>query len=180
MSLPYSFSLAPEGRSALGAVTDKTLAAVRLVLAISAFFIVLFDPSEPNQLRQLTHYVLVTYILYSAILYLSVRRLTNFSWRVMQSVIWVDVVWYSVLITLGTSTNAVFFFFYLFAIIAGSSRGGTRFGFTLTLVCTALFISLNIAFLSELHLDVPRFLRRAVYMSLIHISEPTRLLSISY
>jgi len=165
MSLPYSFSLAPEGRSALGAVTDKTLAAVRLVLAISAFFIVLFDPSEPNQLRQLTHYVLVTYILYSAILYLSVRRLTNFSWRVMQSVIWVDVVWYSVLITLGTSTNAVFFFFYLFAIIAGSSRAGTRFGFTLTVACTALFFILNVAFLSQLQLDVPRFVRRAVYMA---------------
>jgi signal transduction histidine kinase len=146
-------------------VTDSTLAIVRLVLAISALLIVHFDPSEPKRLMSLTHYVLVTYILYSIVLFLSVRRQTNFSWRVMQCVIWLDVVWYSALITLGTSTNAVFFFFYLFAIIAGSSRAGTKFGFTLTLACTALFLALNVTFLSDLQLDVPRFVRRTVYMA---------------
>ena len=159
------FLHAPDRHGVLGAVTDKTLALVRLILAVSALFIVHFDPSEPNRLRTLTHYALLTYILYSVILYFCVRRRTNFSWRVMQGVIWLDVVWYSALITLGTSTNAVFFFFYLFAIIAGSSRAGTKFGLTLTLACTALFLTLNVTFLSELQLDVPRFVRRTVYMA---------------
>src|SRR5687767_14242592 len=100
---------APDRQGVLGAITDKTLALVRLILAVSALFIVHFDPSEPNHLKTLTHYVLVTYILYSVTLYFCVRRRTNFSWRVMQGVIWLDVVWYSMLITLGTSSNAVFF-----------------------------------------------------------------------
>lgn len=165
MRFPKWFSPSPDRQNVLGAVTDKTLALLRLILAVSALFIVHFDPSEPNHLRALTHYVLVTYILYSATLYLCVRKRTNFSWRVMQGVIWLDVVWYSALITLGTSTNAVFFFFYLFAIIAGSSRAGKKFGLTLTLACTALFLALNVTFLSELQLDVPRFVRRTIYMA---------------
>jgi signal transduction histidine kinase len=158
-------SQAPERQGVLGAVTDKTLALLRLILAVSALFIVHFDPSEPNHLRTLTHYALATYILYSVVLYLYVRRRTNFSSRIMRGVIWLDVVCYSALITLGASTNSVFFFFYLFAIIAGSSRAGTKFGLTLTLACTALFLALNATFVSELQLDVPRFVRRTTYMA---------------
>jgi signal transduction histidine kinase len=83
----------------------------------------------------------------------------------MHYVIWVDVLWYSALITLGTKTNSVFFFFFLFAIIAGSSRGGTMLGLTLTAVCTGLFVIVNVLLLAELQLDVPRFARRTVYMA---------------
>jgi signal transduction histidine kinase len=160
-----AFLQSPERHGAFGALTDRSLAALRLVLSISALFIIFFDPSEPNRLRTLTYSALITYIVYSVALYLWVRRRTNFSWKVMQFVTWLDVAWYSALITLGASTNAVFFFFYLFAIIAGSSRGGTRFGVTLTLACTGLFLALNILFISQLQLDVPRFVRRTVYMA---------------
>ena len=118
----------PREKGAFGAITDRTLAGLRLLLSISAFLIILIDPTEPSRFTGLTHSALVGYILYSFAIYLVARRHTNFRWQTMQYVIWADVVWYSALMTLGTGTNAVFFFFFLFAIIAGSSRGGTRLG----------------------------------------------------
>src|SRR5262245_20660132 len=103
-----------------GAITDRTLAGLRLLLAVSAFLIILVDPTEPSRLEQLTHYALIAYILYSLAIYLFARRHPNFSEQTMHYLTWGDVLWYSAMITLGTGTNAVFFFFYLFAIIAGS------------------------------------------------------------
>ena len=157
----------PVEHSSFGAITDHTLAVLRLFLSVSAFVIIFVDPTEPSRFRVLTNVALIAYIAYSFAVYMLSRRSRNFSWRTMQYVIWVDVLWYSALITLGTGTNSVFFFFYLFAIIAGSSRGGTRLGLTITAVCTGLFVILNVLFMADLQLDVPRFARRAVYMALL-------------
>src|SRR6188768_2185245 len=158
---------APREKTGFGAITDRTLAGLRLLLSISAFLIILIDPTEPSRFQSLTHASLVGYILYSFAIYLLARHQTNFSWKTMQYVIWADVLWYSALMTLGTGTNAVFFFFFLFAIIAGSSRGGTRLGLMLTVVCTSIFLVLNVLFIQELQLDVPRFARRTVYMGVL-------------
>jgi signal transduction histidine kinase len=164
----YSRSLLPSVESRnFGAITDRTLASLRLFLSISALVIIWIDPSDASRSGQITSYAVAAYIFYSLGIYLLVRRTTNFSWRTMQYVTWVDVLWYSALMTLGTETNAVFFFFYLFAIISGASRGGTRIGLQLTVVCTAIFITLNLLLISELQLDVSRFARRAVYMAML-------------
>jgi signal transduction histidine kinase len=149
------------------AITDRTLAALRLILSVSALVIVLIDPTEPNSLQNVTCFALFAYIVYSMVVYVSARRRTNFSFRTMQYVVWIDVLWYSALITLGRETNAVFFFFYLFAIIAGSSRGGTRLGLKLTAACTALFLLLNLLLVTELQLSIPRMARRTVFMAVL-------------
>jgi signal transduction histidine kinase len=162
--LPVVLRISKVG-GAFGAISDRTLAGLRLLLAVSAFLIILIDPNEPNRLKNVTHGALISYVLYSLAIYLFARSHTNFSRRAMQCVIWTDVIWYSALITLGTGTNAVFFFFYLFAIIAGSSRGGTRLGLMLTVVSTLVFVSLNLLLVVPLQLDIPRFARRAVYMA---------------
>jgi len=164
--LQSAFDIARES-GALGAVTDRTLAGLRLVLSVSAFLIIVIDPYEPSRLENLTHFALVAYIVYAAAIYAFMRHRKNFPFRMMQLMTWLDVVWYSVLITLGTGTNAVFFFFYLFAIIAGSSRGGTRLGLMLTVVCTSIFFVLNVVFIQQLQLDVTRFARRTVYMGVL-------------
>jgi signal transduction histidine kinase len=148
----------------LGAVTDRTLAVLRLGLSVSAFLIILIDPTEPSRLRNLTYFALVSYIVYSAAICLFSRGHRSFPFRVMKALTWVDVLWYSAFITLNAETNAVFFFFYLFAIIAGSSRGGTRLGLTLTAVCATTFLGLNILLVSQLDVDIARIVRRTVYM----------------
>src|SRR3954463_1775209 len=98
-----------EESAAFGAVTDRTLAGLRLLLSISALLIILIDPSEPNRLENLTHFTLIAYVFYSAIIYAFSRRQKNFPFQVMHLLTWADVIWYSILITLGTGTNAVFF-----------------------------------------------------------------------
>jgi len=121
MSIRERLFRATTDGGAFGTITDRTLAGLRLLLAVSALLIILVDPSEPGRLAKLTYYALAAYILYSLTIYLFARRQTNFSEQTMQYLTWGDVLWYSAMITLGTGTNAVFFFFYLFAIIAGSS-----------------------------------------------------------
>jgi signal transduction histidine kinase len=160
------FRDSPRNRS-FCAITDKTLAGLRLILSISALLIVLIDPTESNGLYDVTCYTLIAYILFSMLVYGRARQHSNFSFRTMQIVVWIDVLWYSVLITLGRETNAVFFFFYLFAIITGSSRGGTRLGLILTVACTTLFLTLNLLLITQLQLDVARMGRRTVYMAVL-------------
>ena len=156
---------APSEKGAFGAVTDRTLAGLRVLLSMSALLIIIIDPTEPSRFTGLTHAALAAYILYSLVIYMFARRRGNFRWQTMQYVIWADVVWYSGLMTLGTGTNAVFFFFFLFAIIAGSSRGGTTLGFTLTAVCAAIFLGINLLLLEELQLTVGRLVLRTVYLA---------------
>src|SRR5262245_46522948 len=156
---------APREKTGFGAVTDRTLAGLRLLLSISAFLIILIDPTEPSRFHSLTYASLVGYIVYSFAIYLPARHYTNFRWTTMQYVIWADVLWYSALMTLGTGTNAVFFFFFLFAIIAGSSRGGTQLGFTLTAVSAVIFLTVNLLLLEDLGLTPARLGLRTVYMA---------------
>jgi signal transduction histidine kinase len=156
---------APSEKRAFGAITDRTLAGLRLLLAISAFLIIWIDPTEPSRFQNLTHASLVGYILYSFAIYLFARHHTNFRWTTMQYVIWADVLWYSALMTLGTGTNAVFFFFFLFAIIAGSSRGGTQLGYTLTAVSAVVFLTINLLLIKDLELSLERLGLRTVYLA---------------
>lgn len=162
----YEYLLdAPREKRGFGAITDRTLSGLRLLLSISAFLIILIDPTEPSRLQGLTHASLVGYILYSFLIYLLARHHTNFRWTTMQYVIWADVVWYSALMTLGTGTNAVFFFFFLFAIIAGSSRGGTQLGFTLTAASAVIFFTINLLLIADLDFTFGRLGLRTVYLS---------------
>ena len=167
MNLPTGVLTLSEKDGVFGAITDRTLAALRLILALSAFLILLIDPGEPGLNPGVTRYAVAAYILYSLGIYFFARRNPHFSWRLMLSITWADVLWYSAMITLGAGANAVFFFFYLFAIIAASSRGGTKLGLLVTAACTAAFLTLNIVMLERLGLDVARFARRTVYMAVL-------------
>jgi len=156
---------APREKRGIGALTDRTLAGLRLLLSVSAFLIILIDPTEPSRFQNLTYAALLSYILYSFAIYLFARRHTNFGWKTMQYVIWADVLWYSGLMTLGTGTNAVFFFFFLFAIIAGSSRGGTQLGFTITAVSVVVFFTINLMLIADIELTLARLGLRTVYLA---------------
>lgn len=122
----------------LGAVTDRLLSALRLKLAIASALIVYLVPSEPDKYFRLTFYLLAAYSAYSLGVYLAARRHTNFSPAMMRALVCVDLVWYTVLISLNTSSNL--YFFYLFAVIVASSRAGAAFGFLVALISASLSI----------------------------------------
>src|SRR5262249_14934004 len=119
------------------------LAAIRLVLSTAALLAIYIDPSEPDRYVRATYFSLVTYTLYSLGVYFYARRRVALSWKQVLLVTWVDVAWYSVLISLSSGTNSVFFFFYTFAVIVASSRGGRNLGLAVTVVSATLFVLLG-------------------------------------
>ena len=147
--------------SVFGAITDRRLAGIRVVLAAAALTAIYIDPAEPDRYVNLTYGSLVAYTIYSLAVYTYSRRRENFSWTELQVVTWLDVACYSVLICLSSGTNSVFFFFYTFAIIAASSRGGAKLGLAVTLASAGLFMSLGWKTTPKEQFEWNRFLVRA-------------------
>jgi len=141
----------------LGALTDRRLAELRLTLTTASAAIIYLIPWEP---LGFTYYALGAYLVYSFAVYMAARKRINFSPAVMHTLVWVDLAWYTLLVSLNNGTNSLFFFFYLFAIIAASSRGGVGFGLLVTLV--AVFLCLSVGFLAAptSQFDRTRFVMR--------------------
>ena len=99
--------------SLLGALTDRRLAALRLVMAVVATLILYFIANEPRRYPNLTYYSLLAYVAYSVALYVASRRRINFSETVAHGLVWVDLAWYTVLTALSNGSDSLFFFFFL-------------------------------------------------------------------
>ena len=123
----------------LGAVTDRLLSALRLTLAVASLIIIYALPAELDSYVDLTYYSLLAYAIYSFAIYVSARHRINFSQTSLRLLVAVDLVWYTALTSISSGTNGLFFF-YLFAVIVASSRGGPLFGFVVTVVSATLSI----------------------------------------
>jgi signal transduction histidine kinase len=143
----------------LGAVTDSRLSALRLTLAIAALIIIYAIPVEPDTAANLTYYSMVGFVLYSVVIYALARRQVNFSQGMLRVVVAVDLIWFTVITSLSNGTGGLFFF-YLFAVIVASSRGGALFGFLVTIISTVLSISVSLFFAPPGPLDQTRFVIR--------------------
>ena len=142
----------------LGAVTDRRLSALRLKLALASFLIVYLIPSEPDRFFRLTYLLLAGYSIYSLAVYLVARRYTNFSAGVMRGLVFVDLAWYTILISLNIGSGL--YFFYLFAVIVASSRAGAGFGFLVAIISALLSLSVGFLPLSVGPFDQTRFVMR--------------------
>jgi signal transduction histidine kinase len=146
--------------SLLGALTDRRLAALRLVMTVVATLILYVITNEPRRYPNLTYYSLLVYVGYSVALYIASRRRINFSEKVAHRLVWADLAWYTVLTALSNGSDSLFFFFFLFAIIVASSKGGTPFGLLVTGVSAALCILVSRLVPSAGEFDVARFAMR--------------------
>ena len=142
-----------------GAVTDRRLAALRVILAIAGLLIIYLIPTAPGRYVDPTYYTLLGCIAYSLIVYAVSRRRINFSPSVVQRLVWADLAWYTVLIALTDGANSFFFFFYLFTIIVASSRGGYTFGLLVTAASAALCLAMSLVVPPDT-VDMPRFAMR--------------------
>src|SRR5688572_8819450 len=84
-----------------GVITDRTLAALRLLLSVSAVVILYIDPVEPSRLSALTYSAVLLYVIYAFAIYLRTRITGGFSWEVFRALTWVDVLLFSFFITLN-------------------------------------------------------------------------------
>jgi signal transduction histidine kinase len=143
----------------LGAVTDRRLSALRFKLAMAALLVIYLISSEPSRQVRLTHYCLAAYAIYSFVVFLLARRTINFSPAVLHTLVAVDLVWYTALISVSRGTHGLYFF-YLFAIIVASSRGGAVFGFLITVVSCFLCIAVGLFAAPPGPFDQTRFVMR--------------------
>ena len=125
----------------LGAISDRQIAGLRLFLSLIALIAIYIDPSDPDYFVSLAYDALVLYTLYSVGIYYVATRVETFTRRDNFLLVWSDLFLYSLLISLSSGTNSVFFWFYFFAILVACSRLGPRMGLTVTFAATAIFFS---------------------------------------
>jgi signal transduction histidine kinase len=136
---------------------------MRVVLALSALFVIYLDPSEPNRFVELTYLFLGAYALYGVLIWvLAVRHSRVFP---IKSLHWLDVAWYLPLIALSSGTNSIFFFFFFFAILVASFGWGFRSGMNVTIVSAVLFTAVGLLTTnSQPALQLNRFLLRPIQL----------------
>lgn len=159
-------SVRPAVRSStggLGSVDARLLAVMRCILAFAGLIIIYIDPSEPARLVGLTYVSLGAYFAYSlahaAISYSKGwpehKRRTH----------WIDVGFFSYLITLTEGTSSIFTFLFLFAILVASFTYGFREGLLVTAVSVASFLTLGVmGSPSGAEFELNRTLIRPVYI----------------
>src|SRR5262245_7342278 len=101
---------------------DIMVAGTRLFLAASSLLIVFLVPAEPDRWVRLTYAVLVLQTIYAAALYLLRFFRTRIGTFIYDWGHWIDIAWYTALISLSSGTNSIFFFGYFFPIIVASFR----------------------------------------------------------
>src|SRR5688572_10643016 len=95
----------------LGAISDRQVASLRLLLALIGLLAIYIDPSEPDHFASLAYDALVLYSLYSFGIYYVSARVDTFTRRDNFLLVWSDLFLYSLLISLSNGWNSVFFWF---------------------------------------------------------------------
>jgi len=126
-----------------GAIDERMIAAMRLMLVLLALLSTYIDPAETTHYEAATYTVLACYLAYSLILVtLAVRRRSPIPATVAY---WADVGWDILLIGSSKGTNSIFFFFLFFAILVAAFQAGFAAGMRVTLVATVLFTGIGFA-----------------------------------
>ena len=118
---------------------DLIVAGTRLFLAASSLLIVFLVPSEPDHWVPLTYALLVLQTMYATALYLLRFFRTRAGAFIYDWGHWIDIAWYTALISLSSGTNSIFFFGYFFPIIVASFRWGFASGMRVALASALLF-----------------------------------------
>ena len=130
-----------------GAIDERTIAAMRLMLVLLAGLSTYIDPAETTHYEAATYTVLAFYLAYSLVLVtLAVRGRAPVPATVAY---WADVGWDILLIGASKGTNSIFFFFLFFAILVASFQAGFTAGMRVTLVATVLFTGIGFAMAPE-------------------------------
>lgn len=134
---------------------------MRVVLASSALVVIYIDPFEPDRFVALTYITLAGYVVYSVLLYTFFSRDRQI--LPLPLLHWLDLAWYTLIISLSRGTNSIFFFFFFFAILAASFGWGLRSGVSVTIVSAFLFTVVGyIAGPGRSEFQLNRFLLRPV------------------
>jgi signal transduction histidine kinase len=176
--MPRSLSLinprGPRRTSPLEVVsrTEKIIAFCRMILAVATFAVVVVDPKLPSVRSDLGYVVLVAYVVYSALLFLLVRREYLRQELVAPYSTAADIAW-TTLITLSTEGGtSPFFLLHVFVISSVSVRWGFRATMLVAMVLATLYPAVFYVATHGMGSDVG--FRR------IHLFRPVYLLTLAY
>ncbi len=165
MSLESSAHLESLSSVSRGLHDVRMMSAMRLALAGSALLIIWFDPSKPEPFLPALYTALLSYTLYSLVIYVaSVRRTRLVPTRFLH---WIDLAWYVLLISLSGGLDSPFFFFFFFAILTASFGRGFSWGLRVTLISVLLFTIIAYLIPHQGDFEINRFLLRYVCLLVI-------------
>ena len=134
--------------------TEHNIARCRVVLSIAAILVVYIDPEEPLLAHSIPFtngpftmdsrlfVVMAAYIIYSAMVYLSLLGKRVLSPRLAARTIWVDVLFAVTLATMTEGVTSPAYPFFAFAVVASGLRGGLRQAMLVTTVTLGLYLGL--------------------------------------
>ncbi len=143
----------------------RVIALGRLLLAASGLGVIYLVPTEPDRFVPVTYTALVLYTLFSASVYVAQLRGRELRFMLDWGH-WIDIGCYTLLITLSSGTNSIFFFGYFLPILSASFRWGFVSGMRVALVAavsTILFTALG-AFTSIPTWEPQRYLIRPAFL----------------
>jgi signal transduction histidine kinase len=144
---------------------DRSIAAIRLVLALSGLLINYIDSTQPLQLQVYVYAVLSFYICYSVSIYVLATRRNSLPSQILAWAHWIDVGWYTSLMALSNGTSSVYFFGFFFAILVAAFRWGFTSGLRVTVGSVLLFILLGlITAFTQPTFELNRFMLRPIYL----------------
>lgn len=146
-----------------GLIDSHLVAATRLILAISALFII--DSSATGIDDARTRAVVALYLAYSGVIYLLLAVRKRFHQAIPIWWCWADFGWVTVLVALAGGSSSIFFFAFVFVILIASFGWGLRAGFAATAASIISFITVSLATASEKsNLDLRSLVLRPVYL----------------
>jgi signal transduction histidine kinase len=162
-------------RSPRGLVdTERVLAAVRLVLAVSSLLFIWFDPEAVSRNQTLVSYVIVGLLLYLATsvwLLLVVQFRSDVSPAFSRWAHITDILWPAGISLFTGGANSPFFLYFIFALLAAAFRWGmhetslTTVAVVFTMAADAVVIARTpLGAAIGQHVDVVHFVMRAVYL----------------
>lgn len=156
----FSSSMIPQLRPS---AEVRMISIMRIVLAGVALLAVYIDPLQWGPLPRASHFLLIGYLIYSAMIY--VLWLFSASWVPLKLLHWFDLAWYLILIASTGGSNSLFFFLLFFAILVASFRWGFGPGLRMTITAGLLFAIIGFAAAPpEPAFELNRFVLRTIYL----------------
>ena len=143
---------------------EKALAWLRVGFALVALVVIQVNPSRVARFPLLSYFSLGSFLLYSlAILYLTRLEKVDFK-KIGLATTCLDLMWVSLIVFSTGAGRTPFFVYYLFPVIAASSRYGIKLGLGVAMVGVVLYGFIRLHLVWENPLSVDLFIVRSIYL----------------
>jgi hypothetical protein len=154
---------------------EYTIARCRVVLSVAALVVVYIDPEAPLIAQWIpfvtgrftmdprAFVVMTAYVVYSAIIYVGLRRGWKLPPALLAHTVWTDVLFGTAIAVLTEGVTGPSYPFFAFAVVSSGMRGGLRQAMTVTSVNLALYLLL-ILFSREGNANI--YIMRPVYLGI--------------